>query len=73
MRDFRLGSTGQYPDGKLNETDDGEIQLAIYHNQGNVIVDFGTRIKWVGLPPQQAREFANLIIKHADKIEALGD
>ena len=55
-----LGPTGQYPYGKLNPDDEGEIRIAIAHDPHNrtVVIDFGKPVAWIGLPPQHAREFA---------------
>lgn len=67
----RPGATGKFPDGKLNEDDEGELRLAVFGDQENGVVTvlFGKPIVWLGLPPGEAREFARLIVEHADKIE----
>jgi hypothetical protein len=65
-----LGPTNKFPQGKLNTQDDGELQLAISSAQGNVIIHFGTKVSWLGLPPTEARAFARALLKHADKIES---
>lgn len=35
-----------------------------------VILDFGTPVAWVGMPPGAARELAASLIKHAAMIDA---
>ena len=65
----KLGATGQHPDGKLNADDEGEIAISVGSDDGNVIMEFGTSVKWLGFPPGQAREIATMLIKHADSIE----
>ena len=63
-----FGATGRFPRGKLNETDEGELQLSITVDQGTVIVAFGTPVTWIGLTPQNARDFAQVLLKRADEI-----
>ncbi len=65
----KLGATGQFPRGKIHKTDEGEIVLEVTHREGNVIIDFGTQVVWLGFPPVEARALAAKIIKHADAIE----
>lgn len=65
-----LGPTGEFPEGKLNEGDEGELRFAVYRRSGNVILDFGKPLAWVGLPPNTARQLAALLCKGADVLEA---
>lgn len=60
-----LGHTGEFPDGKLNENDEGQLQSAIWNHNGNVLVDFGNEVAWIGFDPQGAADFASSILKHA--------
>jgi len=61
----KLGATGEYPDGKLNEEDEGAAIMAIGHLKGRVIVDFGQSVAWVGLSPQEAVTMAQYLINQA--------
>ena len=65
-----LGPTGQFPRGKLDPSDEGELQTAVAadHKAGVVRVAFGSPVSWIGLPPKEARQFALTILKHADEI-----
>lgn len=68
----RFGPTGRFPHGKADPTDEGEIRIGIAHDeQGRVIINFGTKVVWIGLYPAQAIDFAKTILKHcgASKIE----
>lgn len=65
----RLGPTGKFPQGKLNANDEGELAFQIGSLEGNVILEFGGPVHWVGLPPKLAREMAAMLVKHADYIE----
>ena len=60
-----LGATGDFPDGKLNEYDEGAVKLAIGNNDGHVIIDFGTPVVWMGLKPNEAVSMAQSLIKQA--------
>lgn len=65
---LNLGATGNFPEGKLTEHDEGEIQIALHEHKGKVIIDFGTPVKWVGLNPEQALDFGKAMVKQAKKI-----
>ena len=63
---LKLGATGQFPQGKLGEGDEGELRLAVGRSDGgDVIIDFGKEVAWIGLPPAQAVSFAEAILKRA--------
>lgn len=64
-----LGPTGDHPNGRMTPTDEGGIRFAVGSKNGVVIVDFGKAVAWVGMPPIQARQLAESLIKHADAIE----
>jgi hypothetical protein len=65
MKKPPLGATGEFPRGKLNADDEGAIRLGVTHSQGNVVIEFGTPVKWIGLPPEQAMDLARAIMQHA--------
>lgn len=65
----RFGPTGEFPDGKIDESDAGELAMGITDDGQNVICNFGTPVMWFGLPPDKAIEFAELIIKRAKSIQ----
>lgn len=58
-----------YPHGKLNEEDEGELELRISTRGDVVVIDFGKPVKWIGLHPEHARGVAALLIKWADDLE----
>jgi hypothetical protein len=62
-----FGATGQFPEGKLNEADEGEIQFGITTDNGKVVINFGTPVSWMGMNPEQARELGALLSHHAFK------
>lgn len=69
--DFKLGPTGSYPQGKADVHDDGEIRLAIAadHRAGIVRMVFGGEVTWLGLPSQEARALAAMLIEKADELD----
>jgi len=68
----KLGPTGHYPRGPLNEYDEGEIKIAIGHTEdATVFMDFGTRIRWIAMGPEQARELAEMLSRSADRADGV--
>ena len=51
---MRIGPTGQFPEGRLNQDDEGEIAIAICADHGNVVIQFGKPVAWLAMPPEQA-------------------
>jgi len=64
-----IGPTGEFPEGKLNPDDAGELKFAIGSHNDLVVIDFNTPVTWLALPPETAREMASHLIRHADDIE----
>lgn len=62
----KIGPTGTYPDGKLGPLDEGGLNIGVGHDDdGMVVLSFGTKVAWIGMPPPNAIEFAKLILQHA--------
>lgn len=59
------GPTGKFPLGKLNETDRGELMVAVSTERDMVRIDFGTPVTWICLPPDGALAFASSVVKRA--------
>jgi hypothetical protein len=62
-----LGLTGEFPDGKLNDSDEGGLRIAVGIEDGRVVMTFGTPVAWIGASPQDAADLATLIIVNARK------
>lgn len=62
-----IGATGTFPQGKLSDDDQGGLKMAIAYDRldGIVRVEFGKPVAWLGLPPPQARQLAELLLRHA--------
>jgi hypothetical protein len=72
IKDFKLlGATGQYPRGRADATDEGELTMALAadHQQGIVRLAFGTPVAWIGLPSAEARGLAAALIEKADELD----
>lgn len=65
-----LGATGAYPEGIVNDLDEGAIQFGISSDpeREKVFLNFGKSIEFVGMTPQQAIELAQCLIKHARSV-----
>lgn len=64
----KLGPTGEYPEGKLNEYDKGGLNMAIGIMNNNVVIEFGTPVTWLGMPKKEATAFAKLILSKANEL-----
>jgi hypothetical protein len=68
----KLGKTGRFPRGHLNQHDEGELQIGVAADteKGVVILNFGTPVAWTALPPRVARQLGEALIKQAETVEA---
>ena len=71
IKDFKLGPTGQFPEGKISTDDEGELKIALVPDQKHRIVRmlFGTQVSWLALPASVARELAGGLLKFADEVD----
>lgn len=60
-----------FPDGRLNDQDEGGLAFAVAADQTNrvVRVDFGTPVAWFALNKKDANRLAELLINAAQKIQ----
>lgn len=56
-----------WSDGRLGGEDDGDLAFAIgpHPEKELVVIDFGKQVEWIAMPPQQAVELAQALIKQA--------
>ena len=59
-----------FSEGRIGAADDGDLAFVIgrHPDKELVVVDFGKPVEWIALPPQQAIELAQSLIKHARAI-----
>jgi hypothetical protein len=67
-----FGATGKYPEGHLTPDDEGELQFGITNTGGQVIINFGKPVAWLGMQPQQAIVIAEALLRHAQEARILG-
>ena len=58
----------RYPNGMMNDEDQGAVQVLIGTENGRVKMMFPSPMAWIGLEPGQAVGIAELLIKHARKV-----
>lgn len=66
-RNKPLGATGKFPQGKVHASDEGELRFAvgIDREHGTVMLEFGTPVTWLALPPAAAIQLGETLIKRA--------
>lgn len=66
----KFGATGEFPRGKLNEHDEGQIQMGFAMDPVKkvLIFNFGTPVAWFAMPKKEALELAEIIKKRAEEI-----
>lgn len=57
--------SAQYPQGKLNEHDEGALPLRVGREEDKVAVHFGKPVAWIGMSADDAMALAELLAKHA--------
>ena len=67
-----FGATGKFPEGKLSKDDEGELQFGITNANGQVIINFGNPVAWLGMLPHQAITIADALTRHAHEARILG-
>lgn len=65
-----LGPTGEFPEGKIDSEDEGELTMAIGAAEGLVRVDFGSPVVWIAMGPDDARGMAASLVEMAERAEA---
>ncbi len=63
----KIGATGKFPSGVLNDEDEGELALGVARDpvDGLVHLNFGKSVEWLALPPETAASLGRLLLKHA--------
>lgn len=61
------GDDAQYPEGKLNEDDEGALNTGIGIEDGRVMIVWPKPVAWVAFDPDRADAFADAIKEKAQK------
>lgn len=59
----------KYPDGKLNDDDEGSLKIALLIEDNRVIIDFGKKVSWLGFDKHSLRSFIDGLEDKFDKIK----
>lgn len=64
-----FGATGTFPQGVLNDDDQGALKLGVaWDNAAGIVrIEFGKPVAGLGLGPPQAFQLAQLILRHATR------
>jgi len=63
-----IGATKKFPQGKLNKTDEGELRMAIYEEKGNIVINFGKDLSWIGFGKEDAIALGEMLISKAKNL-----
>lgn len=72
MTTRKIGPTGDYPEGKLNEADEGGLRVAIGVHDNRIILQFGKQVSWLGMDPENAQSMGEKLIQMAQTIRDYG-
>jgi hypothetical protein len=61
-----------YPEGKITPDDEGELQIRIGDVKGQIVLDFGKPVTWIGFPPMMAMNLAENIIRRVKALVVKG-
>jgi hypothetical protein len=67
-RDLMRKVAGEFPDGKLNESDEGALAFQVGSESGRVSIVFPKKVSWIAFSPDDAIQLALTLIKHARAI-----
>lgn len=65
MSETMLKVFGEFPNGKLDKSDEGALACAVGHEKGVVKLLFPKPVAWIGFTPEQAVDLAQDLLKHA--------
>lgn len=71
LQQKHLGPTGRFPLGKISDSDDGEIRIAIAADPTTktIIFNFGTLVRWIAFPREDAKKLAEVIVQRLRELE----
>jgi hypothetical protein len=64
-----FGATGDHPQGKINDEDQGGLRMGIGVVDGIIRLEFGKPVAWMGLDKATALALADNIRKHAETLK----
>lgn len=64
----RIGATGAFPEGKLKQDDEGELQLALVFQADKLVFQFGKSIQWMAMTKAEALNLADGLARLANEL-----
>lgn len=60
----------KWPEGRIAAEDDGELAIMIATDPAKNVVrfEFGKPVAWLAMPPEQAKELGELMIRRANEL-----
>ena len=65
LKQFQKKIAGQYPNGKMTDSDEGGVALQVTTFGEKVVLAFGEPIAWIGMTGDQAAQLGADLIKRA--------
>jgi hypothetical protein len=65
----KLGPTGEFPQGHLNQSDEGGLTFSISRENGKIVIDFGKPTIWIGLDKETALKLAVSLLKFSGAVK----
>ena len=65
---MKPGPTGEFPEGKLDPSDEGELGIRITLLADVIHVEFGTSVRWLALGADDAESLGRTLVKMAKKL-----
>ena len=62
----RIGASGRYPQGKLDDSDEGELTMAVTRDGDVIRIDFGKPVAWLAMSAEEALGLARLLVERAN-------
>ncbi len=57
-----------YPEGKMNENDEGAVATMIYIDSKKVVIEFGKPLGWIAFGKEGLRAFINVLESKYEKL-----
>lgn len=64
-----IGATNKFPDGKINEQDQGQIMIGVTVKDDKVIMSFGKAVEWIGFTREEAIQVGQSLLDRARQID----
>lgn len=65
----KVGATGEFPDGKINKEDEGELQISVGFDPDTKLVrlEFGKPVAWLAMKPEDAVNLGQTLVRHGQR------